>query len=138
LRQFARLPRSGWKEAKARLTHCIDAVQAQKYRPPTRFAWKELSLGFVFVPMDPTLMTEENFIELMGRGLVNLTAAHKYDQRLDCCIGVIVARDGEDFLLNWAIIVQPWEHDAELAKALKDKFPFPPVSEKVIPRFEFK
>lgn len=83
-------------------------------------------------------MAKGNFVELMGRGLVNLTRAHKYDQKLDCCVGVIVARDGEDFLLNWAIIAQSWEYDAALDEALKDNFPFPPVSEKVIPRFEFK
>jgi hypothetical protein len=138
LRQFARLPRSGWKEAKVRLIHSLEAVQERKYRSPTRVAWKDLSLGFVFVPMDPTLNAENNFIELMGRGLVNLTTAHKYDQRLDCCVGVILARDAGDVLLNWAIIAQPWEYDAALEKALKENFPFPPVSEKVIPRFEFK
>jgi hypothetical protein len=38
LRQFARLPRSGWKEAKTRLAYCIEAIQRQEFRPPTRFA----------------------------------------------------------------------------------------------------
>jgi hypothetical protein len=48
LRQFARLPRSGWKEAKTRLDYCLEAVREGKFRRATRFAWKDLSLGFVF------------------------------------------------------------------------------------------
>ncbi|HMA71326.1 MAG TPA: hypothetical protein VKP67_07550, partial [Xanthobacteraceae bacterium] len=137
LRQFGRLPRSGWKAAKARLVYCIEAVQAQVFRPPTRFAWKDLSLGFVFVPVDPKLIEEENAAELMGRGLINFTRAHKYEQHLDCCVGVVVAKDGTDFLLNWSIITHPWEHDPELDAKLKENSPFLPVSETVIPRFEF-
>lgn len=137
LRQFARLPRSGWKDAKTRLTYCIEAVKKQEFRPPTRFAWKGLSLGFVFVPVDPKLMAENNAIELMGRGLINLTLAHKYDQHLNCCVGVVIAKDGEDFLLNWCVMTHPWEFNAELDAKLKESFPFLEVKEKVIPRFEF-
>jgi hypothetical protein len=74
----------------------------------------------------------------MGRGLVNLTNAHKYDQKLSSCVGVVIAKDGEDFLLNWAIITHPWEYDAELDRRLKENFPFPAVNETIIPRFEFK
>jgi hypothetical protein len=135
LRQFARLPRSGWKETKTRLAYCIKAIQKQEFRPPTRFAWKDLSLGFVFVPMDPKL---NNAIELMGRGVINFTQAHKYDQQLNCCVGVVIAKDGEDFLLNWCVMTHPWEYDAELDAKLKESFPFRQVNEKVIPRFEFQ
>jgi len=138
LRQFARLPRSGWKETKTRLAYCIEAIQKQEFRPPTRFAWRDLSLGFVFVPMDPNLMAENNILELMGRGVVNFTRAHKYDQQLNCCVGVVLAKDGEDFLLNWCVMTHRWEYDAELDAKLKESSPFREVSEKVIQRFEFQ
>jgi hypothetical protein len=138
LRQFARLPRSGWKEAKKRLIYSVDAVQAQKFRPPTRFAWKDLSLGFVFIPMDPELMKEKNAVELMGRGLLNLTNAHKYDQRLECCVGLIVGKEGKEFLLNWCVIKAKWEEDAEFAERLKESFPFTDVKEQTVQRFEFR
>jgi hypothetical protein len=137
LRQFARLPRSGWKEAKTRLELCIEAVQAQKFRLPMRFAWKELSLGFVFVPMAPELMEEKNVVELMESGLINFTMLHKYEQKLDRCVGVVVAKDGNDFLLNWCVIALPWLHDSELEGKLKEGSPFRKVEEKVVPRFEF-
>jgi hypothetical protein len=137
LRQFARLPRSGWKEAKARLAICMEAVQQKKFRAATRFAWKDLALGFVFLPMDPKLMEEKNAIELMGCGLVNFTMAHKYEQKLDCCVGLVMAKDGEYFLLNWCVMKRPWEYDAELEARLKEGSPFLEVKERVIPRYEF-
>ncbi len=138
LRQFARLPRSGWKEAKTRLIYCIEAVKSQKFRRPTRFAWPEFSLGFVFVPMDPKLMGEKNMTELMGRGLVNFNTLHKYQQKLVCCVGVVVAKEGNDFLLNWCVLTDPWSFDPELEARVKDGLPFLEVNEKVIPRFGFE
>ena len=137
LRQFARLPRSGWKEAMTRLTYCIEAVKVQEFKPPTRFAWKDLSLGFVFVPMDPKLMEEKDFVELMGRGLINFTMLHKHEQQLNCCVGVVIAKDGKDFLLNWCVMANPWEHNPELDTRLKEGSPFREVKEKFIPRFNF-
>lgn len=137
LRQFARLPRSGWKEAKTRLAVCIEAVQQKKFRAATRFVWKDLSLGFLFFPMDPKLMEEKNAIELMGRGLRNLTMAHKYEQKLECCVGLVIAKDREYFLLNWCVMTHPWEYDEELDAKLKEGSPFLEVKEKVIPRYEF-
>jgi hypothetical protein len=138
LRQFARLPRSGWKETKTRLTYCIEAMQKREYRPPTRFAFKDLSLGFVFVPMDPNLMAEKNAVEMMNRGVVNFTRAHKYDQRLNSCVGLVMAKDGEEFLINWCVITHPWEYDAHLDAMLKERSPFRQVNERVISRFEFE
>jgi hypothetical protein len=138
LRQFARLPRSGWKEAKTRLRYCIEAVKKEEFRAPTRFAWKDLSLGFVFVPMDPKLMTESNATQLMERGVLNFTTAHKYDQQLDSCVGVVIAKDSDDFLLTWCAITHRWEYDAELDARLKESSPFRQVNERVIPRFEFE
>lgn len=138
LRQFARLPRSGWKAAKARFLYCIEAVQKQEYRPPTRFVWKDLSLGFIFVPVDPEIMAESNAVELMERGLLNFTHAHKYDQKLTSCVGVVVAKDGEYFLINWCVVTFSWEHNAELDAMLKENSPLRDVNEAVIPRFEFE
>lgn len=138
LRQFARLPRSGWKEAKTRLDYCIETLNAQKFRRPTRFAWPELSLGFVFVPMDPQLMEKGNWPELMHRGLINFTTLHKYDQRLNCCVGVVMAKEGEEFLLNWCVMKHPWGSDTDLDKRLEGDSPFLEVKEKILPRFNFR
>lgn len=138
LRQFARLPRSGWKESKTRIEYCIEALKTQKFRKPTRFAWPELSLGFVFFPMDPELMQEKNMTELMQNGLLNFTLLHKHEQRLDCCVGLVVAKDRDDFLLNWCVMKSPWSFDQALDEKLKDQSPFLEVKEKVISRFKFK
>jgi hypothetical protein len=137
LRQFGRLPRSGWKEAKTRLDYCLEAVREAKIRPATRFAWKNVSLGFVFLPVDPELIAGGNVAELMNRGVTNFTMAHKYEQKLDCCVGVAIAKDGQDFLLNWCVMNFPWEHDAELEARLKQGSPFLEVKERVIPRYQF-
>lgn len=137
LRQFARLPRSGWKEAKTRLDYCLEAVREGKFRAATRFAWKDLSLGFMFLPLDPKLVEKGNAAELLNRGVMNFTMAHKYEQKLDCCVGVAMAKDGEDYLLNWCVMKFPWEHDAELEAKLKEGSPFLKVKERFIPRYQF-
>jgi plasmid stabilization system protein ParE len=33
------------------------------------------------------LISENKAVELMGRGLMNFTLAHKYDLQLNCCVG---------------------------------------------------
>jgi hypothetical protein len=57
---------------------------------------------------------------------------------MNCCVGVVMAKDGEDFLLNWCVMTHPWEYDAELDAKLKKGSPFLGVKEKFIPRFEFE
>lgn len=137
LRQFARLPRSGWKAAKTRIACCVDALRDGRFYAPTRFAYKDLSLGFVFVPIDPRLAGRSDLPEAMARGLQNFTMLHKYDQRLDCCVGAVLAMEGEEILINWCRIAYPWEPEPELDKALKESSPFRNVDERFIGRFEF-
>jgi hypothetical protein len=43
----------------------------------------------------------------MKRGVTNFTMAHKYEQKLDCCVGVAITKDGQDFLLNWCVMNFP-------------------------------
>lgn len=88
-----------------------------------------ISLGIVFIPMHP---------KLMENGLINFTMAHKYELRLESCVGVVVAKDGKDFLLNWCVMAHAWEPDPEMDKALKEGSPFQKINGKVIPRFEFQ
>jgi hypothetical protein len=78
-----------------------------------------------------------NVAELLNRGVLNFNLAHKYDQKLECCVGVAMAKEGEDLLVIWCVLKFPWEFDAELEAKLKENPPFREVKEQLIPRYHF-
>ena len=49
-------------------------------------------------------------------------AAHKYDQRLAKCIGVLVAKHGEWFYINWCLVAHDWVKDPEFSGLLTRTF----------------
>ena len=54
--EFAKLPRSMWREVKKRLRLCIEKVQKNEFALPYRLVFPETDCGFVFVPVDPELV----------------------------------------------------------------------------------
>lgn len=98
--------------------------------PITRVAAPKTDCGFVFVPVprgiaDPLA------------ALASFTAAAKYDLRVRKQIGVSLARDGRDFIINWCLMESPWEYDAEMEEQLRRSNPFLSVKGKYSPRYTF-
>lgn len=135
--EFAKLPRSGWREVKARFDKCVEVTKAEKFALPFRMTHLDTKCGFVFVPVDPELVKRSDWGEIRTRGVQNFTHAHKYEQKLDKCIGISVAKEGEEFLIDWCLLGFPWEKDAEMDKRLADAFPFREVSKKETFRYRF-
>jgi hypothetical protein len=50
--------------------------------------------------------------------------AHKYDQRLQRCIGLTFAPDGDEhYTVEWCLMDYPWEFDEEIEQCLADNNP---------------
>jgi hypothetical protein len=127
LLEFARLPRSAWREVKKRIVRCIEKVKKDEFVPPYRIVVPETGCGFVFIPVGSEIVRSPEWQTARVRALEQLTRAHKYDQRLSKCIGVLVAKDGEYFCIDWCFIAQEWHEDRAIEHVLSENFPFRPV-----------
>lgn len=78
---LARMRRDELKEVKMRFALSLQNARANEFTLPYRVAFPRLDCGFVFVPLT------NDVIAYRRTALLNFTMAHKYDQRLQRCIG---------------------------------------------------
>ncbi len=86
--EFAKLPRSAWREVKKRIRLCIEKVKKDEFARPYRITDQQTDCGFVFIPVQSALVMRSDWPTIRLRGLRQLIEAHKYDQRLSKCIGI--------------------------------------------------
>jgi hypothetical protein len=127
LREFARLPRSFWREFKKRLLLCIQNVENDTFALPYRIACPTRDVGIILFSLDSSFTAREQWQDSMIPGLINFTELHKFDQKLRKCIGVQVAMVGGDFDIQWCMIDREWEDEPALRAKLNDDSPFRPV-----------
>lgn len=133
IREIAKLHRGELRSFKERFAVCMDSCKADEFRRPYRFTSPRTGCGFVFIPLQSELRDTRRI------ALVNLTAASKYDQRLDKCIGLSFVRDGDGwFTVDWCFRAAKWEYDAEMGARLAESYPFRPIREQVVFRYPFK
>lgn len=131
LKELAKLNRNELREVKFRFDFCIEKCRRNEFDLPYRFTLPRIGCGFVFILLPP------EHIDSTVIALQNFTYAHKYDQRLDKCIGASFSRDGEYYDIGWCYIEEEWTQDAEMEQKLKEHFPFRTVKEEVRPRYKF-
>lgn len=119
--EFSKLTRTELSEVKTRINLCLDAARDNELKRPYRLTVCTSGCGFVFVPIT------RNLIEDRIIGLQNLVFAAKYDSQLTKCVGISFGFDNSQFLIDWAYIEFPWEHDQELENLLKTTNPFRPL-----------
>lgn len=126
IKEIAKLDRSELREFKLRFEFVIDKSIKQEFTLPRRMTSIKSKCGFVFA------MVKFDKKEYCENALINFTKAHKYDQKLDKVVGMIVYYNPNDkyFDINWSFIEFNWSHNQEFEKRLKDNFPFRPVSAK--------
>jgi hypothetical protein len=137
LAEFAKLPRSTWREVKSRIRLSIEKVQKGDVVRPYRLVAPQTGCGFVFIPVSPEIVASPDWPEIRLRAIQNLTEAHKYDQRLSRCIGVLIAKDREFFDILWCLVAQEWVEDSEIQRRLDENFPFRPVNETLVHGYRF-
>jgi hypothetical protein len=123
IKEIAKLNRADLREFKKRYLLAIEKSKEQVFTLPYRITSLNTKCGFVFIPLE--------FVkrDKWQNAIINFTEAHKYDQKLDKCIGMIVYYNPEEkyFDVNWCYINYKWINDEEFEKLLKDNYPFRPV-----------
>jgi len=133
--EFAKLNRLELKEVKKRLTLCLEAVREDRFMAPTRIISTATRCGFVFIPVESELLGDAS-PERRAKGLRNLTLISKYQQRLDRHVGVAIAKEGTDRLLDFCFVDFPWETDAAMEEVVRDQNLFRPLRSELRPRYE--
>ena len=127
--EIAKLTRTELRAFKERFLLCVKGAQSDEVRLPYRFISPRTGCGFIFVPVPKGLTANRR------NALENFTVAAKYDQELTKQIGVVVAKDGEYFLIDWMYLEGQWRFDSAIEARLKDSPPLRPLSGKQVPRY---
>jgi hypothetical protein len=131
LKEFVKLHRVELREIKKRLNLCLDAVQADKFMRPTRLVTRN-GCGFVFIPVDRRMSPYRQ------QGLMNLTIAAKYDSRLQRQIGIAIAKEEQDILMESCFLDYFWKYDEELEEWLETNSPFLPMTKSLSLDYKFE
>ncbi len=112
LEEIVKLNRNELREFKKRFMRLFERCKEDELYDPNRMTLSS-GCGFIFLALPKGYDYEwEN-------ALKNYTLIHKYEQKIDKCIGVVVYSDGEWFEIFWCYTEFKWEYDEEQEKILK-------------------
>lgn len=132
LKEIAKLKRTELKEFKIRLTWAVESSEkGDYYTQPFRFASPRTGCGFVFIVVPP------EHSQRTVDALQYFTNAHKYDQKIQKCVGISVFRDGKFFDIGWCYMAGEWKHDRIMEEELKNNFPFREVKTEQLITYKF-
>jgi hypothetical protein len=136
--EFARVPRSVWREVKLRFMKSLEAVQKKEFTRPFRLTFPTTGCAFMIAPLDPLIPAtgpegEKNRVT----GLKNLTYAAMYDAKVSKGVGILISKDGEYVQIDWSLLNVPWAPDPEMDAKLAESSPFRKANEKPIASFRF-
>lgn len=130
---IALLKRNELREFKKRFNKSVENAKANTFARPYRMTIPRTGCGFVFIPLTEDLVAQRR------NGLLNLTSAHKYEQRLQRCIGITISNDVDGWIMaEWAYLESQWMEDPEMEKVLAENNPFRDVREGELPRYHFR
>lgn len=131
--ELASLKRNELREFKARFQLSIDKSRSDEITRPYRIAVPRTDCGFVFIPLTKELFQHRR------TALLNMTLAHKYEQRVSKCIGVAIGNHDQGwFHAEWCYVNSPWQPDEHMDKLLTENNPFRAVKAAELPRYKFK
>jgi hypothetical protein len=137
--EFARVPRSVWREVRTRFDLCFQAVKKSEFIQPFRFSFPGSSCTFMMAALDPKLpSTGAEGERFRINGLMSLTYGAMYDASMSKSIGILISKDGEFYQIDWCRLDMPAEKDPEIEAWLANCNPFRPAREKIINSFIFQ
>jgi hypothetical protein len=137
--EFARVPRSAWREVKLRFLQSLKAVQESEFVMPFRLAFPATSCAFMIAPLDPQIPgTGPEGEKIRINGLRNLTHAAMYDTKVSKGVGILISKDQDHILIDWALLDVPWKPDPEMDARLAKNNPFRQAQGRKITSFLFK
>lgn len=138
MEEFARVPRSIWREFKTRLVICLKASKAGDPRRPFRFAFPTTDCTFMVASMDPEWPATGADGNRMRTNAVHMfTEAAKYDLKTRVGVGVLISKDGDYFHLDWCLVDEPWASNAQMEELLATPL-FGPAREMRLDSFLFR
>jgi len=136
--EFARVPRSVWRELKVRLMMSLETVKKNEFTRPFRLTFPATGCAFVIAPLDPQIpATGPESEKTRVTGLQNFTYAAMYDTKVSKGVGILISKDGEYVQIDWCLLNVPWEPDPEMDAKLANSNPFREAKEKLIDSFLF-
>jgi hypothetical protein len=130
LKEIARLDRHELKIFKERFNLCFERCKEGLMDAPFRIATSK-SCGFVFVPLPKA------FSEDWSTVLKNVMLLHKYESKVDKCVGVIVFESENGYGIFWGFTEEKWKYDPEMEILLKDA-PMRPTRKQKIDGYNLK
>jgi hypothetical protein len=124
--EFARVPRSVWREVKTRFMKSLEAVGRNEFTRPFRMTFPATDCTFMIAPLDPQIPAtgpEGEKTRIMG--LENLTYGAMYDAKASKGVGILISRDGEYIQIDWSLLDVPWKPDPEMDAMLAKEQPIP-------------
>ena len=119
--EFAKLDRLELAEVKERFTLCLKAALRNESEGPWRIVSTNTGSGFLFVAL--RAITHAGRVDMLN----TMTLVAKYEQHLERQVGVSIAHEGRDFLIDWCYVESPWAPDDELDEMLRNENPFAPM-----------
>jgi hypothetical protein len=100
--EFARVPRSVWREVKVRFMKSLEAVQKKEFIRPFRLIFPATGCAFMIAPLDPEIpATGPNGEKTRVTGLKNLTYTAMYDAKVSKGVGLLISKDRECVQIDW-------------------------------------
>ena len=139
MEEFARVPRSVWREFRTRLVISLEASKARKPHRAFRFAFPKTDCTFMVASLDPDWpMIGVEGTRMRSNAVEMFTEAAKYDLKTRVGVGLLISKDGEHFQLDWCFIDEPWATNAKMEDLLATTSLFGPAREKTIDSFFFR
>lgn len=136
--EFARVPRSVWREVKLRFTLSLETVQKKRFTRPFRLAFPASDCAFMIAPLDPEIpATGPESVKTRVTGLQNLTYAAMYETKVSKGVGILISKDGEHVQIDWSLLNVPWRPDSQMDGKLAASNPFREAKEETINSFLF-
>lgn len=137
--EFARVPRSVWREVRTRFDLSFQAAKRGELIQPFRLTFPASGCTFMIAALDPRLpATGVEGERIRIRGLQNLTSGAMYDAKMSKGIGILLSKYGAYFQIDWCRLDIPWARDPEMDARLAKFNPFRPTSEKLMTSFVFE
>lgn len=134
IKEIAKLNRAELREFKKRWILSLEKSRNQEFTIPYRIVSLNTKCGFVFIP----ILYENR--DKWQNALLNFTEAHKYDQKLDRCVGMIVYHNSDQKFwdMNWSFVSYPWVYHAEFEEFINNNFPFRKVNPDMVHKYFMK
>ncbi len=134
--EFARVPRSVWREVKIRFMKSLEAAQKKEIAQPFRLTFPATDCTFMIATLIPEVdATGPTGEEIRVKGLLNFTYGAMYDAKSSKGVGILISKVGEYVQIDWSLLNETWKPNPEMDAMLANNNPFREAKEKMIDSF---